>query len=152
MLLIGEVKEIAPARYHFKVLVKHMPDQAFRLDGQLHRHMVKHFEHELSLWGGSDAVRMILIATFALNHDGLPTIEELSLMPVTSQWLPVEDHFDLELVQRLVYARRTFEKVLRCNATFTDEARSSSRDRASEDSFRRWLWRPLESGPPTLPQ
>lgn len=175
MVVIGEVKDIVPTRFHFKAIVKHVPDQAFLLDGQLHRRMMKHFERELSLWGGSDAVRMILIATFALNHDGLPTIEELSLMPVTSQWLPVEDHFDLELVQRLVYARRTFEKVLRRNATFTpnstsailldtcaspialsicrtDEARSSSRDGASEDSFRRWLWRPLESGPPILPQ
>jgi hypothetical protein len=29
MLLIGEVKEIVPARYGFKAVVKHMPDQSF---------------------------------------------------------------------------------------------------------------------------
>lgn len=32
MLLIGEAKEMTPARYGFKAVVKHVPDQAFSLD------------------------------------------------------------------------------------------------------------------------
>ena len=36
MLLIAEVKEIVPARYGFKAVVKHVPDQAFALDEQLY--------------------------------------------------------------------------------------------------------------------
>ena len=35
MLLIGEVKEIVPARYGFKAVIKHVPDQPFALDEQL---------------------------------------------------------------------------------------------------------------------
>ena len=44
-----------------------------------------------------------------------PTIEELSLMPVTSQWLPVEDSFEEQLVEMLVRAGRSFVKGLRYN-------------------------------------
>ena len=115
MLLIGEVKEIVPARYGFKAVVKHVPDQPFALDEQLYRRMGRRFERELSLWGASDAVHMMVIATFGLNDAGVPTIEELSLMPVTGQWLPVEDGFEQHLVERLVRDGRTFVKGLRYN-------------------------------------
>ena len=115
MLLIGEVKEIVPARYGFKAVVKHVPDQPFALDEQLYRRMGRRFERELSLWGTSDAVHMMLIATFGLNEAGVPTIEELSLMPVTGQWLPIEDSFEQQLVERLVRDGRTFVKGLRYN-------------------------------------
>ena len=110
MLLIGEVKEIVPARYHFKVLVKQMPDQAFRLDGQLHRRMAKRFERELSMRSSSS--RTIVIATFGLGTSGLPAIEELSLIPVTPEWLPVGDIYERQLIDRLVCERRTFDKTL----------------------------------------
>jgi len=49
MLLIGEVKEIVPARYGFKAIVKHMPDQAFAIDEQLYRRLWRRFEPELAL-------------------------------------------------------------------------------------------------------
>ncbi len=114
MLLIGEVRKIVPARDHFKVLVKHMPDQAFRLDGQLHRFTVMRFERELSMCGSSS--RTIVIASFGLGTSGLPTIEELSLVPVTLEWLPVEDIFERQLVDRLVRERRMFDKTFRFNA------------------------------------
>jgi hypothetical protein len=115
MLLIGEVKEIVPTRYHFKMVVKHMPDQTLVLDRQLHRRMVRKFNSELSLWDASNRIRMIVIMTFALNDAGLPTIEELSLMPTTPHWLPVEDGFELQLIDRLVDEGRAFEKSLGFN-------------------------------------
>jgi len=104
-----------PARYGFKAVVKHVPDQPFALDAQLYCRMGRRFERELSLWGASDAVHMMLIATFGLNDAGVPTMEELSLMPVTGQWLPVEDGFEQQLVERLVRDGRTFVKGLRYN-------------------------------------
>ena len=54
MLLIGEVKEIVPARYGFKAIVKHMPDQAFAIDEQLYRRLGRRFEPEDSCaFGGA---------------------------------------------------------------------------------------------------
>jgi len=115
MLLIGEVKEIAPARYGHKAVVKHLPDQAFALDETLYRRLGRRFEGELAMWGASDDLHMVMIATFGVNAAGLPAIGELSLMPVTAQWLPVADVFEQRLVDRLMCDGRSFVKGLRYN-------------------------------------
>jgi hypothetical protein len=115
MLLVGEVKEIVPARYGFRVIVKHVPDQAFAIDEQLYRRLGHRFESELTLWGAFDTIRMIMVATFGLSSAGIPAIHELCLMPVTQQWLPVEDGFEKQLVERLVGENRSFVKGLHYN-------------------------------------
>ena len=48
------VKEIVPARYGFRAIVKHVPDQAFAIDEQLYRRLGRRFEAELGLWSASD--------------------------------------------------------------------------------------------------
>jgi len=115
MLLIGEVKEIVPARYGFKAIVKHMPDQAFAIDEQLYRRLGRRFEPELALWGASDDIHMVMVATFGVSSAGVPAIHELCLMPVTRQWLPVEDGFEKQLLDRLVGENRAFVKGLHYN-------------------------------------
>lgn len=115
MLLIGEVKEIVPARYAFKAVVKHMPDHAFAIDEQLYRRLGRRFEPELALWGASDDIHMMMIATFCVGRAGVPAIQELCLMPVTRQWLPVADGFEKQLLDRLVGETRCFLKGLNYN-------------------------------------
>lgn len=115
MLLIGEVKEIVPARYGFKAIVKHVPDQAFAIDEQLYRRLGRRFESELALWGASDDIHMVMIATFGVSGAGVPAIHELCLMPVTRQWLPVDDGFEKRLLDKLVGERRAFVKGLHYN-------------------------------------
>jgi hypothetical protein len=115
MLLVGEVKEIVPARYGFKAVVKHMPDQAFAIDEQLYRRLRRRFEPELALWGASDDIHMVMIATFGVGRAGVPAIQELCLMPVTRQWLPVADGFEKQLLDRLVGENRSFVKGLHYN-------------------------------------
>jgi hypothetical protein len=115
MLLIGEVKEIVPARYGYKAVVKHVPDQGFAIDEQLYRRLGRRFETELTLWGSVSDVRMVMIVTFGIQASGVPMIDELALMPVTFEWLPVEDRFELDLVRHLVGEQRSFVKALRYN-------------------------------------
>jgi Protein of unknown function (DUF1173) len=115
MLLIAEVKEIVPARYGFKAIVKHMPDQAFAIDEQLYRRLGRRFEAELALWGANDDIHMVMIATFGVSSTGVPSIHEMSLMPVTRQWLPVEDGFERQLLDKLVGEGRAFVKGLLYN-------------------------------------
>jgi hypothetical protein len=115
LLLIAEVKEIVSARYGYKTVIKHLPDQAFALDASLYRRLERRFGAQLSLWGATDSLHMIAIATFFLKDAGVPTIDELSLMPVTNQWLNVDDGFDLQLTARLVNEGRSFIKPLRYN-------------------------------------
>ena len=174
MLLIAEVKEIVPARYGFKAVVKHVPDQAFALDEQLYRRLGRRFESELALWGAAEDLHMVIVATFSVAAAGIPTIVELSLMPVTQQWLPVEDAFEKQLIERLVADGRSFVKGLRYNlgaasalasATLTDCAGSVPLlfvvDAGIEDSGRHlqvcdpsvqvWLWNPSSEAMPSLP-
>lgn len=115
MLLIAEVKEVVPARYGHKAVVKHVPDQAFTVDEQLYRRLGRRFDAELALWGAADDVHMIVIATFGVSEAGIATIAELALMPVTPQWLPIDDAFERQLVERLVAEGRAFIKGLRYN-------------------------------------
>ena len=115
ILLIGEVKEIVPARYGHKAVIKHVPDQSFPLDEPLYRRLGRRFDAELALWASADTVHMVVIATFGVSEAGIPTIAEMSLMPVTPQWLPIEDSFERQLVQHLVAEGRAFIKGLRYN-------------------------------------
>ena len=174
MLLIAEVKEIVPARYGFKAVVKHVPDQAFALDEQLYRRLGRRFESELALWGAAEDIHMVMIATFSVAAAGIPTIVELSLMPVTRCWLPVEDGFEKQLIERLVADGRSFVKGLRYNlgaesalacATLTDCAGSAPllfvahagiEDsgqylQVSDPSIPVWLWHPSSEAMPPLP-
>jgi hypothetical protein len=174
MLLIAEVKEIVPARYGFKAVVKHVPDLAFALDERLYRRLGRRFESELALWSASEDIHMVMAATFTVAASGMPSIVELSLMPVTRCWLPVEDGFEKQLVERLVSDGRSFVKGLRYNlaagcalasAALTDcegsapllfVGRGGGEDtgrhlQALDPSARVWLWHPASEAIPVLP-
>ena len=113
--LIAEAKEIVPARYGYRAVVKHVPDQAFMLDEQLYRRLGRRFESELALWSAANDLHMVLVATFGVSDAGVPAIAELSLMPVTAQWLPIADSFEQQLLERLIRDERSFVKGLRYN-------------------------------------
>ena len=109
----------------------------------------------------------------------MPTIEELSLMPVTGQWLPIEDSFEQQLVERLVRDGRTFVKGLRYNlpvgqllasVILTDAGESpvalciaprgaddeemavEMKDFAPVNGSPAWVWRVGQEAMPTLPR
>lgn len=174
MLLIAEVKEIVPARYGFKAVLKHVPDLAFALDEQLYRRLGHRFESALALWAASEDLHMVMIATFSVSVAGVPTLMELSLMPVTRHWLPVENGFEKQLIERLVTEGRSFVKALRYNlgaqstlacATLTDcdgsapwvlvvHPGADGDDRfflGCDASVPVWWWNPSNEVMPSLP-
>jgi hypothetical protein len=178
LILIGEIKDIVPARFGSKAIVKHLPDQAFALDDTLYRRLGRRFESQLSLWRSNETLRQVTIATFILSRVGVPSIDEVSLMPVTSQWLAVDDAFDFQLTERLVSEGRAFIKPLRYNlpttqrlptALLTDTGdatttlaidRPERRDvhdglgaaeGMSVNGSSTWCWRPDEQAMPALP-
>ena len=175
LVLIGEVKEITPARYGFKAVVKHVPDQAFTVDEQLYRRLGRRFERELALWGASDEIKMMMIATFTASNAGVPTIHELSLMPLTRQWIPIEKGSSKQLIDRLIAEGRSFIKGLRYNlarddpiacAVLTDCGEApvalniAGEDDASDDRLIQpedaatptWVWRGTQEPMPELPE
>ena len=174
MLLIGEVKEIVPARCGYRAIVKHVPDQGFAVDEELYRRLGRRFDAELALWASADDVHMVVIATFGVSEAGVPTIGAMSLMPVTPQWLPIEDAFERQLVERLVAAGRSFIKSLRYNLGRNDQStcalltdcegtpaalriqsaptdESASTTDRTDHAARRWTWHRYLQSMPELP-
>jgi hypothetical protein len=110
LLLIGELKEIAPARCGFKAVVKQVPDLVFTVEDRLYHQITRRLQPELALWNAADDIRMLMIATFGTGPSGVPTILDLALVPTTRDWLPVKDVFEHQLVERLVAENRSFLK------------------------------------------
>ena len=115
MLLIGEVKEFAASRSGHKLVVKHLPDHPFLLSEDLHRRMTDRFEREITLWDAVAGAHLIVIATFGVAPTGVTAVEELALMVVTENWIPIEHIYDANLVSALTELRRRFIKALRYN-------------------------------------
>lgn len=112
-LLVGELKELAPARCGFRAVVKQMPDQAFIVEERLYDRITRHLQPTLAMWNAADTVRMLVIATFRICASGVPSIVELSLVPTTSEWLPIDNAFEQQLIERLIAEGRSFLKNLR---------------------------------------
>jgi hypothetical protein len=173
MLLVGELKELAPARHGFRAVVKHVPDVAFMLDEPLFRQIGRRMQPQLALWGASNDLRMVTAATFEIKATGIPAILGLTLMPATREWLPVRNAFEMQLVERLVAQDRRFIKGTGCDAsarhqyvsaTLTDcgerptclylsEVEGLPAPAAAGDAPAppTWRWRTFETGIPTFP-
>ena len=120
-LLIGEIKAIVPARYGYKAIIKHVPDQPFAVDEQLYRRLGRRFEQELALWGAADDLHLVIIVTFAFGTAGVPILYELSLTPANKHWIPIEDQYSKQLIDELVADGRSFIKGLRYNLGQDDQ-------------------------------
>lgn len=115
MILVGEVKEMAPARSGHKLIIKHMPGFVFLLDEGLHRRLQARYANELALWESEDKSHLVAIATFSLNPAGLAVVEEMGLMVVSDNWIPYESVHEKTLVDALSRLREPSVKGLRYN-------------------------------------
>lgn len=115
MVLIGEVKDILPARNGHRLVVKHMPDFPFMLEEALHRRRRARFEVELALWDADAQSHLIAIATFGLSPAGLAVVEEIALMVVAENWVPYDSAYEKRLVDVLARRRERSVKGLRYN-------------------------------------
>jgi hypothetical protein len=115
MILVGEVKEFSPARSGQHVVVKHMPGFRLHLEEQAWRRLQRRFETELVLWRSDDRFHLIAMATIEGNAAGLVAINEIALMTVTEQWLPIDDGHEERLLDKLTRMRVKTVKGLRFN-------------------------------------
>ena len=177
MILLGEVKDISPARNGHRLIVKHMPDFPFMLDEEFHRRLRARFESELMLWSADGASHLTAIATFGLTPTGLAVIEEMVLMVVSENWIPYESVYEKKLVDALAKVQERSVKGLRYNlppdkptvAAMVQRQRQPvglyivppSADSAYEDELYAllasapavdaWIWRTADSEMPQLP-
>jgi hypothetical protein len=115
LLLIGEVKEIAAARFGHKLVIRHLPKFPFMLNDDIHRRMSAKFAPELSLWSALPVGRLIAIATFSLDHAGVAQVDSIAAMAVNENWIPVEHSYDAALLEALTRRHASYLKGLRYN-------------------------------------
>lgn len=113
--LIGELKDIDPARFGHKLVIKHLPDAPLMVDDTLLARLNKRFGDELELWQADDKGHLMVIATFSVGRAGLATAEEISLVMTDPNWLPYESLLDKLLLTTVIDAGRRFTKSLRYN-------------------------------------
>ena len=82
LVLIGEVKEIASARFGHRIVVKHLPKFPFMLNEDVHRRLSSKFANELTLWDAMPDAHLIAIATFGLGTNGVASVEAIAVMVV----------------------------------------------------------------------
>lgn len=116
MVLVGEVKEIVPARYGHKIIVKHAGDFPFMLNDDLHKRLKKRFACELELWEALEKhLHLVVVATFSVSGSGIASVEEIALMTVTENWIPFETIHEKTIIETLTGLNRRFTKGMRYN-------------------------------------
>lgn len=63
----------------------------------------------------SEALHLIVIATFGVSTAGIASVDEVALMVVNEHWLPFEDTHELRLLEKLSHLKRKSVKGLRFN-------------------------------------
>jgi hypothetical protein len=114
-ILIGEIKEIAPARMGARLIVKHAPRFPFMLAEDAQRRMNKVFAAELALWDASPESHLVVAATFGVNAAGIAAIDTVALMLANDKWIPFESRYEATLIEMLTKRGAGFVKALRYN-------------------------------------
>jgi hypothetical protein len=115
LIVVGEVKEIGPARAGHRLIIKHAPKFPFLLNDDIHRRLGIVFASELALWNVNPNAHLIAIATFGLDTAGVATVEAIALMVVTANWIPFESVAEASLLDALSARKISFLKGLRYN-------------------------------------
>lgn len=116
MIVIGEIKEIAKARFGYKIIAKHCPDYHLFMNDDVHKRLDKRFIKEMELWNlYSDQCHLMFICTILKTQSDIPMIQEISLMLVNKQWIPFESKYEYELIEEMIDYQRQFIKGLRYN-------------------------------------
>lgn len=115
MLLIGEVKILDEARFGKALIIKHMPDLKLMVTDDMARHLTTRFVQQLQLWGQLETTHLVVLGTISRSAQGVYSLESACLMNVNSQWIPFENAFEWELLEKLHGQSRKFVKGLRYN-------------------------------------
>lgn len=115
MLVIGEVKEVLPARYGHRLVLRHLGPFPLLLAEDLHRRLKARYAGELEIWSATEGARLLVIGTFGMSAAGVASLEEAALVLANEHWLPFETVAERELLAALHAAGRPFLRGLRYN-------------------------------------
>lgn len=116
MLMIGEVAKDGIKGYDFgaTISMEEIPDTHLLWSSQLHKSVVSRFASDLAL-SRLGTNRLVVAATFSISNHGVGSMEQITLMPTTEEWIPIETEQERTLITEFLKHSRSFEKVLRYN-------------------------------------
>jgi hypothetical protein len=112
MIAVGELKELAATRIGYRLVLKHLPDRALRLDPRAGERVKQTFGAELVAWN-SGQVRLVAACLIRARQEHCYEIDALTLMMTSSNWIPLDHVFERDVVDKLVAEERSFLKPLR---------------------------------------
>ncbi|MBP2159112.1 MULTISPECIES: DUF1173 family protein [Asticcacaulis] len=116
MMFLVEVKEIAPSTYGYKVIAKNVPDDPLYMSEELYGTIRRRFETELEMFSRTEGHgHLLAFGTLSVKPSGIVTIEDLTLMATTAEWIPVCDETEAVIVDYSVATGRAFVKPLKYN-------------------------------------
>ncbi|HML83111.1 MAG TPA: DUF1173 family protein [Thiomonas arsenitoxydans] len=114
LLCIGELKEFSESRGAHKLTIKHAPGVAFLMDKVTAGRFGRRFKAEMASWAADEKTRLIAAMTCAIDG-GIAHVVEITLMPVTHDWIPFDGPMEKQLLDVLMRQEREFIKSLRYN-------------------------------------
>lgn len=116
MILIGEVKDIRENDHQKRIFVRHNGEESFDMDVEMSRRFDKRFAEEIGLWRRpNNDGHLIVAGSFCRRRSGLLDLVEVTVMPVTAQWLPYESVEEEQLVGEAALLKRRFVKGMPVN-------------------------------------
>ena len=117
-LVIGEFKSSDVTEGHRRVWIRHMPDAPLMVKEatwlRIEKMFGKLFEAKLA---DTDAkIRLVIGALIRARTEYTYEIDSATMMMTSAQWIPVEELYELALIQELVNKGRRFWKLLRYDA------------------------------------
>lgn len=115
MLCVGECKSLDQTAYGYKITVKHAPTFGIFFNEEIYKRIKKRFEVEMALKDLRPDAHLMFIATFGLSVARTASLDEVSFMLCSKDYIPIETIDDVNLIEALVAHKRTFVKGLRYN-------------------------------------
>ena len=116
LMFLIEVKELSPSTYGYKLIAKNVPDETFFLSGELYKALRKRFMTEIEMFEQADGQgHLVAFGTMSVKPSGLISVEEMTLMSTTAEWIPIKDGQEAVVVNYSVASGRHFIKPLRYN-------------------------------------
>jgi hypothetical protein len=115
MLFIAEAKQVVAGPFGDKLILKQLDDYPFVMDPKMSAAFAKTFRNELDLFKAIDGSHLLSIGIFGVAPSGVASLEDLSVMVVNENWIPIANLYEKELVDKLTKQKRSFDKGLRYN-------------------------------------
>ena len=116
-LVLGEVKEISPARYGLQTTLRHFPRRLY-LDDALHSRLARSYPRALSATAAaSREARQVGLFVVARSPGGHLTVVDGAFMLTTRQYLPAESLHEVTMADALTARGLRFHKPLRYEGT-----------------------------------